>query len=91
MGTKISPELKAKGVSALRIAEIFLKPNSPQKGPPVPESWDLSWPGFFTRGIQRLIEEPPWKTWPNIPKIGLKEEIKRESKAMFEIVTGQKL
>ena len=76
---------------AARVVEILLKPNHPTEGPPVPASWDLSWPGFFTRGIKRLKEEPPWKTWPEIPKIGLKEEIKRETKAMFEIITGRKI
>lgn len=67
-----------------RIAEILLKPSDPKEGPPFPDSWDISWPGFFARGIRRLIEEPPWVT---IPKYGLKEELKRE----FEVVTGQKI
>lgn len=66
------------------VVRILLKPTSPKEGPPVPASWDISWPGFITRGINRLIEEPPWKT---IPKRGLKEELRRE----FEVVTGQKL
>jgi hypothetical protein len=66
------------------IARILLKPASPKEGPPLPDSWDISWPGFLKRGVDRLIEEPPWKT---IPQRGLKEELKRE----FEIVTGQKL
>ncbi len=68
----------------VRIAEILLKPTNPKEGPPVPSSWDISWPGFMKRGIDRLIEEPPWVT---IPKYGLKEELKRE----FEVVTGQKI
>ena len=67
-----------------RIAEILLKPSVPSEGPPLPDSWDISWPGFFRRAINRLIEEPPWVT---IPKYGLKEELKRE----FEVVTGQKI
>jgi hypothetical protein len=66
------------------IARILLKPASPKEGPPLPDSWDISWPGFLKRGVDRLFEEPPWKT---IPQRGLKEELKRE----FEIVTGQKL
>lgn len=71
-------------VNALRVAEILLKPNPPEEGPPVPDSWDISWPGFIMRGIQRLRTEPPWKT---IPKHGLREELRRE----FEVVTGQKI
>jgi hypothetical protein len=67
-----------------RVAEILLKPTDPKKGPPVPSSWDISWPGFFKRAINRLLTEPPWVT---IPKYGLKEEIKRE----FEVVTGMKI
>jgi len=66
------------------IARILLKPAIPKEGPPLPDSWDISWPGFLKRGIDRLIEEPPWVT---IPKRGLKEELRRE----FEVVTGQKL
>ncbi len=73
-----------KGISALKALEILLKPTDPKAGPPVPGSWDISWPGFITRGIKRLMEEPPWVT---IPKHGLREELKRE----FEVVTGQKL
>ena len=69
---------------ASRIAEILLKPTPPREGPPVPASWDISWSGFIKRGINRLIEEPPWVT---IPKYGLKEELKRE----FEAVTGRKI
>jgi len=67
-----------------RVIEILLQPSDPKSGPPVPASWDISWPGFMKRGIDRLIEEPPWVT---IPKYGLREELKRE----FEVVTGQKL
>lgn len=66
------------------VAKILLKPSSPKEGPPLPASMDISWPGFIKRGVDRLIEEPPWKT---IPKRGLKEELRRE----FEVVTGQKL
>ena len=66
------------------VARILLKPASLKEGPPLPDSWDISWPGFLKRGIDRLIEEPPWVT---IPKRGLKEELRRE----FEVVTGQKL
>lgn len=67
-----------------KVAEILTKPSDPRKGPPVPDSFDISWPGFFQRGIRRLIEEPPWVT---IPKYGLVEEIKKE----FEVVTGRKI
>lgn len=63
---------------------ILFKPASPDEGPPLPQSFDISWPGFMKRGIERLIKEPPWVT---IPKHGLKEELKRE----FEVVTGRKL
>ncbi|GAI40836.1 unnamed protein product [marine sediment metagenome] len=81
---KVSPELAGKGVGLLRVLEVLLKPTDPKEGPPVPDSWDISWPGFIMRGIKRLKEEPPWET---IPKYGLREELKRE----FEVVTGQKL
>jgi len=77
------PEREGK-VVAFRFAEILLKPNDPRTGPPLPQSMDVSWPGFFTRGIQRLMTEPPWVT---IPKHGLVAEIKKE----FEVVTGQKI
>ncbi len=78
------PGQKESQSTPLRIVEILLKPTDPKEGPPVPSSWDISWPGFMKRGIDRLIEEPPWVT---IPKYGLKEELKRE----FEVVTGQKI
>ena len=68
----------------VRVAEILLKPAAPKEGPPLPASFDISWPGFLKRAVDRLIEEPPWVT---IPKRGLKEELRRE----FEVVTGQKL
>jgi hypothetical protein len=67
-----------------RAAGILFKPARPKDGPPLPESMDISWPGFLKRAVDRLIEEPPWKT---IPKRGLKEELRRE----FEVVTGRKL
>lgn len=67
-----------------RVAEILIKPTKPSEGPPVPDSWDISWPGFFKRAIERLRTEPPWVT---IPKYGLKEELRRE----FEVVTGRKI
>lgn len=72
------------GVNLLKAADVLLRPNDPQEGPPVPETWDLTWPGFFRRAVDRLITEPPWKT---IPQRGLKEELRRE----FQVVTGQKL
>ena len=68
----------------VRIAAILLKPAVPSDGPPLPASFDISWPGFLKRAVDRLIEEPPWKT---IPKRGLKEELRRE----FEVVTGRRL
>ena len=71
-------------VDIAKVTEILLKPTSPSKGPPAPDSWDISWPGLITRAINRVMEEPPWVT---IPKYGLREELKRE----FEVVTGQKL
>ncbi|MFH1646623.1 MAG: hypothetical protein ABID71_02880 [Chloroflexota bacterium] len=66
------------------VAKILLSPADPKEGPPLPDSMDISWPGFLKRAVDRLIEEPPWET---IPKRGLKEELRRE----FEVVTGQKL
>jgi len=67
-----------------KVIPILIKPTPPSEGPPVPASWDISWPGFLKRGIDRLIKEPPWVT---IPRFGLKEELKRE----FEVVTGRRL
>jgi len=67
-----------------KIASILFTPAHPSKGPPLPDSMDISWPGFIKRGVDRLIEEPPWKT---IPKRGLREELRRE----FEVVTGRKI
>lgn len=66
------------------VLEILFKPTPPSNGPPLPESFDLWWPGFMKRGIDRLIKEPPWVT---IPRFGLKEELKKE----FEVVTGRKI
>lgn len=66
------------------VVKTLLKPTSPKEGPPLPESWDVSWPGFFKRAAERLRTEPPWET---IPKYGLGKELKTE----FEVVTGQKL
>jgi len=68
----------------LTVAKILLYPADLKEGPPLPGSMDISWPGFLKRAVDRLIEEPPWKT---IPERGLKEELRRE----FEVVTGQKL
>ena len=68
----------------LKITKILAEPTKPGEGPPVPASWDASWPGFLKRGIERLRTEPPWVT---IPKYGIIEELKRE----FEVVTGQKI
>ena len=67
-----------------QIIGILFKPTDPSEGPPVPDSWDISWPGFMKRGIDRLIKEPPWKT---IPQKGIKAELKKE----FEVVTGHKI
>ena len=66
------------------VVMTLLKPTLPSKGPPLPDSFDVSWPGFMKRGIERLRKEPPWVT---IPKYGLREELKRE----FEVVTGRKI
>ena len=73
-----------KAATALLVAQTLLRPTSPQEGPPLPGSWDVSWPGFINRAITRLREEPPWET---IPKYGLRGELKKE----FEVVTGQNL
>lgn len=70
-----------------KIAVILMKPASPKDGPPLPASWDLYWPGFLKRGIERLLTEGPSGPWKTIKERGLKEELKRE----FEIVTGRKL
>jgi len=42
-----------------------LKTQDPAKGPSLPTSLDISWPGFFARGIQRITTEgvkAPYKT-----------------------------
>lgn len=65
----------------LNVAKILLYPADPREGPPLPDSMDISWPGFLKRGVRRAITDPPWK---GIPKYGLIEELRRE----FEIVTG---
>ena len=78
------PKLPKLAEGLPQVIGILFEPTDPSEGPPVPGSWDISWPGFMKRGIDRLIKEPPWVT---IPKYGLREELKRE----FEVVTGQKL
>jgi hypothetical protein len=83
----MTPEYKARGVAGLRVVEVLLRPNSPGKGPPVPDSWDLSWPGFLQRGIQRIITQGPLGPWKTIKEKGLLEELRQE----FEIVTGKKI
>jgi hypothetical protein len=67
-----------------KTVKILLKPNLPQKGPPVPESWDISWPGFFSRGIQRITKEGVKGPYKTVREKGIKEELKRE----IQIVTG---
>ncbi|MBA7593430.1 hypothetical protein ES703_00350 [subsurface metagenome] len=79
---KLPKALESKKLT--RVVEILFKPTNPSEGPPVPDSWDISWPGILKRSIERLMKEPPWVT---IPKHGLREELKRE----FEVVTGRKL
>lgn len=69
------------------VLEILLKPTHPSKGPPLPDAWDVSWPGFFTRSIKRLMTEGPSAPWKTIREKGLIEELKRE----IELVTGRKL
>lgn len=76
--------ISQKQAKLLKVASILLKPQSPKEGPPVPGSWDMTWPGFLKRAVSRAITDPPWKT---IPKFGLLAEIRRE----FEVVTGHKL
>jgi hypothetical protein len=66
------------------IAEKLLKPSSPTKGPPLPESWNISWPGFFSRGINRITTEGVKGPYKTVREKGLKEELKRE----IQIVTG---
>ena len=64
-----------------------LKPHDPKSGPPLPSGLDISWPGYFSRGIKRLTTEginAPYKT---VKKEGLLAEIKKE----IEWTTGVKL
>ncbi len=69
----------------LKNVQTLLKPQiDPKAGPLLPASWNVGWPGFFQRGIRRIIDEPPWKT---LPQRGLKEELKRE----IYVVTGRKV
>ncbi len=71
----------------LNVAQIILKPTAPAKGPPLPDSWDVSWPGFFTRGIKRLTTQGISGPGKTIKEKGLIEEIKQE----FAILTGKRL
>jgi hypothetical protein len=63
---------------------VRLKPQDPTKGPPLPTSLDISWPGFFARGIQRITTEGVKAPYKTAKEKGLLEELKRE----IQIVTG---
>lgn len=71
------------------ITEVIarLQPQDPAKGPPLPSGIDISWPGFFARGIQRLSTEGVKGPYKTAKEKGLFEEIKRE----IQVVTGLKL
>jgi hypothetical protein len=64
----------------------LLKPMKPEKGPPLPESLGLNWPGFIDRSINRIMTEGLLGPYKTIKEKGLKEEFKRE----LELVTGGK-
>jgi hypothetical protein len=64
----------------------LLAPTKPKEGPPLPESLGIQWPGFFGRGIQRIITEGPLSAFKTIKNKGFKEEFKRE----LELLTGKK-
>jgi len=71
------------------ITEVIarLQPQDPSKGPPLPNSLDISWPGFFARGIQRMSTEGVKGPYKTVQEKGFLEEIKRE----IQVVTGLKL
>jgi hypothetical protein len=71
------------------ITEVIarLQPQDPSKGPPLPNSLDISWPGFFARGIQRISTEGVKGPYKTAKEKGLFEEIKRE----IQVITGLKL
>jgi hypothetical protein len=70
----------------MQLEDIFkaLKPTDPKKGPPLPGGFDISWPGFFQRGIQRIFTEGPAGPYKTVKKHGIAEELKRE----IHVVTG---
>jgi hypothetical protein len=57
---------------------INLAPCSPSKGPPLPSGLQISWPSFFTRGIERLRTEGITAPWKTISHEGIGAEIKKE-------------
>jgi hypothetical protein len=61
-----------------------LQPQDPDKGPPLPSGLDISWPGFFARGIQRITTEGVKAPYKTAREKGLIEELKRE----IQVVTG---
>lgn len=64
-----------------------LKPQDPDTGPPLPSGLDISWPGFFARGIKRASTEGLKGPYKTMKRQGLFAEIKKE----IELVTGIKL
>jgi len=80
----IRGKVREKAMTVGNVVHALTKPANPSEGPPLPSSWSVYWPGFFKRGITRIIESPPWKT---IPEKGLRAELKEE----FEVVTGFKI
>jgi hypothetical protein len=63
-----------------------ITPMPPSIGPPLPSGLDISWTGYFSRGIDRLKTEGVKGPYKTIKEKGLMAEIKRE----LGIVTGVK-
>lgn len=43
-----------KAIVVSSVIKTLFKPASPEKGPPLPESFGVSWPGFLKKGIENL-------------------------------------
>jgi hypothetical protein len=41
-------------IAVAGLLKTILKPSNPKEGPPLPESWEVSWPSFVKRGIERI-------------------------------------
>lgn len=89
--TQYKPIVKANQTATIqngiKALQVLLKPQSPASGPPLPASMNVFWPGYFSRGIDRLQTEGVKGPYKTIQDKGLMAEIKRE----IQVVTGVKL